>query len=105
MDIMKRTTMKYGCHTFLLLAAVGLSSSVIASSTDSSNYVRNNCSAQAEGLSGAERRQTIARCVRKKAQSENVPPILAKVSACNQKAGDMTGDARSSFMDSCLKEN
>lgn len=102
---MKKTTLKNGCRSLLLLATLGLTSEVMSSQATGNSYVRNDCNAQAEGLSGEGRRQAIARCVRKKAQSDNMPPMLAKVSECNRRAGNMSGDARTSFMDSCLKNN
>ena len=101
---MKTTTVKTGCRSILLLATLGLSSGVMASAAGNA-YVRNDCNAQADSLNGEGRRQAIARCVRKKAQSDNLPPMLAKVSECNRKAGDMGGVARTSFMDTCLKNN
>lgn len=105
MDIMKKTTLKNGCRSLLLLATLGLTSGAMASQANTKHYVRNDCNEQADGLSGEARRQAIAQCIRKKAQSDNMPPMLAKVSECNRKAGDMSGDARSSFMDNCMKNN
>jgi len=93
-----------GCRHLLLLAAL-VTSTLPVTAAHASNYVRNDCNEQAEGLTGEARRQAIVKCVRKKSQSDNVPPMLAKVSECNRRAGDMSGDARSSFMDNCLKNN
>ncbi|HCT41805.1 MAG TPA: phosphate starvation-inducible protein PsiF [Moraxellaceae bacterium] len=105
MDIMKKTTLKNGCRSLLLLTTLGLGIGANPVMANTSQHPDNDCNSQAAGKSGDARRQAIAQCIRKRAQVDNMPPMLAKVSACNRKAGDMAGDARSSFMDSCMKNN
>lgn len=104
MDIMTTRRVGAGCRSFLLVATLTMSIGTTAAFANDS-YDRNDCNAQAEGKSGEVRRQAIAQCVRKRAQTNNVPPILARISACNDKAGNMVGDARTSFMEACLKSN
>ncbi|MFN3587420.1 MAG: hypothetical protein ACK4UT_07945 [Moraxellaceae bacterium] len=76
----------------------------VATANDT-RYVRNTCTEQASGKTGEDRRQFIAECVRNKAKTPNIPPFLAKVSECNRKAGDLVGNARSTFMDACIKDD
>jgi len=104
MDIMTTRTVVNGCRSLVLLATLTMSiGTTVAHAND--GYIRNDCNEQAEGKTGEARRHTIAQCVRKKAQANNVPPMLAKISECNNKAGNMVGDARTTFMDACLKNN
>ncbi|MFP5429441.1 MAG: PsiF family protein, partial [Gammaproteobacteria bacterium] len=103
-DNMNTRTPVNGRHLLLLIATLATASAPLTAA-EASTYIRNDCNAQANSLTGEARRQAIAACVRKKSQSDNLPPMLAKVSECNRKAGDMSGDARSHFMDNCLKNN
>ncbi len=105
MDVMKKITLINGCRFLLLLATLGLANSVMASQASISHSARNACNEMSDDLTGEARRQAIAICVRKKTQAANVPPIFAKVSECNRKAGEMSGDARTVFMDDCIKNN
>lgn len=102
---MKTITWVNGCRSAMLLATILMGSGAVVAMANDNNSTRNTCNEQADGMSGDSRRQAIALCVRKKAQTSNMPPMLAKVSECNRKAGDMSGNARSSFMDTCLKNN
>lgn len=105
---MKRTTSGNGGRAFLVAIALGIAASVppVAQANTSAD-TRTTCNAQADadGLSGYERRLAVTRCVRQNGSNGSNTPILAKVTECNKRAGNMSGDARTSFMDSCLKNN
>jgi hypothetical protein len=66
---------------------------------------RQDCAQKAEGKLGSERARIISACVRHNASINTVPPMLARMTECNHKAGDMEGEQRVRFVDKCLGEN
>lgn len=105
---MIKTTFGNGCRSLLMLAMVGMTAvSSSITHAKSSADLRSNCNAEAkaDGLTGDGLRQAITRCIRQKSETGSSSPILAKVSECNRRAGNISGDARTSFMDTCLKNN
>ena len=103
MDKNMKKSVTRGATLAALLFSV-MAGPAVATANDNS-YVRNNCTEQAAGKTGEDRRQFIAGCVRNKAKTNNIPPFLARVSECNRKAGDLAGNARSAFMDNCIKDD
>ncbi|MDP2226349.1 MAG: PsiF family protein [Moraxellaceae bacterium] len=103
MDNNMKKSVLQGTALAILLSSM-MAGPAVATANDA-RYVRNDCTEQAADKAGEERRQAIAKCVRNKARSNNVPPMLAKVSECNRKAGDLAGDARSTFMNECMKDD
>lgn len=71
---------------------------------ENKNREPQDCNRKAEGMTGSERRRTIAACIRENAHADNVLPMLGKLTECNDKAGNMAGAARSSFVDKCMSE-
>ena len=67
------------------------------------NDKRQDCNKQAKGLSGIERNRKISACIRHNANVKNKPPTLGKITECNKKAGDMTGELRLKFVDKCMQ--
>lgn len=63
---------------------------------------RENCNRKAVGAAGSERNQIIAECIRRNASVNTMPPTLARMSQCNREAGDMTGEPRLHFVNTCL---
>jgi hypothetical protein len=57
------------------------------------------CSAEAKGLKGDERREFMRRCL----SIDGRPPAQAKLTICNVQAKDLKGKERKNFMDDCLK--
>jgi hypothetical protein len=66
-----------------------------------------NCNDRAGGKKGDERKIFLSTCLRQgaHAQSEAQKTQQARMSACNRQAGqkNLSGEARKSFMSSCLK--
>lgn len=85
----------------ILLCQVLLGSRM-AYGTDTPNK-RQDCNQQAKGLSGIERNRIISACIRHNANVKNKPPTLGKITECNKKAGDMTGERRLTFVDKCMQ--
>lgn len=81
--------------TVLLLAATA---------TQASDY-RESCKRKAVGMSGSERSDIVAECIRRKASTTTEPPTLARMSQCNREAGDMTGENRVRFVNTCLERH
>lgn len=68
------------------------------------NDQREDCNQKAQGYSGSERSRIISACIKHNAAIDVMPPMLAKMTACNEKAGNMEGQKRIDFVDRCLGE-
>lgn len=76
---------------------------VLAASTSYAKDQRENCNQKAAGLSGIDRSQSVAECIRRNASIKEEPPMLARMSECNREAGNLTGEPRVRFVNSCLE--
>lgn len=76
---------------------------VLAASTTQASERRENCNQKAAGVSGNDRNQMVAECIRRNASITNMPPTLARMSRCNREAGNMTGEPRVRFVNACLE--
>lgn len=75
---------------------------LLAASTSQAKDQRENCNQKADALSGTERSQFLAECIRRNASIKEMPPMLARMSQCNREAGNMTGESRMRFVNDCL---
>lgn len=76
---------------------------LLAAGTSQAKEQRENCNQKAAAYSGIERNQFIAQCIRRNAEIQEVPPMLARMSQCNREAGEMTGESRVRFVNDCLE--
>ncbi len=76
---------------------------VLAAGTSQASERRENCNQKAAGVSGNDRNQMVAECIRRNAGITNMPPMLARMSQCNREAGDMVGEPRVRFVNTCLE--
>jgi hypothetical protein len=65
---------------------------------------REDCNRKASGSTGEDRSRIIATCVRRNATLSVMPPRLARMTECNQLAGNMTGQPRVKFVNDCMDE-
>lgn len=77
---------------------------LLAAGTSQAGDQRENCNQKAAGAHAAERNAIVAECIQRNARTSNMPPMLARMSQCNREAGNMTGEARVRFVNTCLEK-
>lgn len=77
---------------------------LLAASTSQAREQRENCNQKAAAASGADRSEVIAQCIQRNARVTTLPPTLARMSQCNREAGEMTGEARVRFVNTCMEK-
>lgn len=87
--------------TRLLTLAVLL----LAATTAQASDYRDSCKRKAVGVSGSERSDIVSSCIRSQAATNTMPPMLARMSQCNREAGEMTGENRVRFVNTCLERH
>lgn len=76
---------------------------LLVASVSQAKDQRENCNQKATSAAVGERNQIIAECIRRNASVTNMPPMLARMSQCNREAGDMSGENRVRFVNTCLE--
>lgn len=76
---------------------------LLAAAASQASERRENCNQKGAGVNGSERNQIVAECIRRNAGITNMPPMLARMSQCNREAGNMAGEPRVRFVNSCLE--
>ncbi|MES2917709.1 MAG: PsiF family protein [Pseudomonadota bacterium] len=83
------------------LLTVGLL--LLVAGTSQAKDQRENCNQKASSAASDERSQIIEACIRRNASVTNMPPMLARMSQCNREAGEMSGENRVRFVNTCLQ--